>query len=155
VSARDVGFLPGTLTDKTGVYEAPYFSVCRDLYGGDVGAYGKLKHRGTVEFMTTSFARGLTLDDCVVVVDECQNMRYSEIDTIVTRVGQNCRIVFIGDFRQSDLTYQRERRGILDFMRVARGMRSFSTVEFTHDDILRSDLVREYLIARDREGIEP
>lgn len=155
VSSRDPGFLPGSLAEKTGVYEAPYYSVCRDLYGGDVSAYDKLKQKGVVEFMTTSFVRGVTLSDCVVVVDEIQNMRFAEIDTIITRVGHNCRIIFLGDYRQSDLTSDRERRGIVDFTRVVSAMPSFSTIEFTHADILRSDLVREYLIARDREGIIP
>lgn len=148
VSARDPGFLPGTLREKTSIFEAPYHSVCADLYGKD-DAYDILKSRGTIEFLTTSYVRGTTLNDSVVVVDETQNMRYGEIDSIVTRLGKNSRLVVIGDYMQSDLTRLEERRGVQDFLKVARNMRSFDVIEFSHQDILRSGFVKEYLIARD------
>lgn len=153
VSSRDPGFLPGSLKEKVRVYEAPYMSVCSDLYRHG-GAYDNLKSRGIIEFTTTSFIRGTTFNDCVLIVDEIQNMRFAELDTIITRVGRNCRIVLVGDFRQTDLLRADEKRGLGDFVRVIKRMGGFGIVEFTHDDILRSDVVRDYLVARDELGIE-
>lgn len=154
VSSRDPGFMPGNLQEKTRVYETPYYPLLAELYDrGD--AYDVLKTTGVVEFTTTSFVRGTTLRDCVIVVDELQNMSLREIDTVVTRAGENCRVICVGDHRQSDLVRVGERRGILDFTRIADRMPSFSTVTFTHADIVRSGLVREYLTARDGLGIEP
>lgn len=148
VPTRDPGFLPGSLKEKTRVYEDPYYSVCADLYESE-RAYEQLRGREIIDFKTTSYLRGTTMSDCVVVVDEIQNMKYHEIDSVITRIGKNCRLIVLGDYRQSDLVRDQEKQGILDFIRVANHMRSFTHVEFGHQDILRSDLVKEYLIARD------
>lgn len=144
VPTRDVGFLPGKLSEKVGLYELPYHLICSQLFNrGD--AYEVLKSAGSIEFMTTSFVRGTTIDDAVVVVDEFQNMTGHEIDSVVTRLGRNCRVVFCGDSRQSDL----DRNGFGEFMRVASRMPSFRLIEFGPGDILRSDFVREYILARE------
>lgn len=153
VPTRDPGFLPGSLKEKTRVYEEPYEYVCTDLYDHDK-AYELLRNRGTIDFRTTSYLRGTTMSDCVVVVDEIQNMRYHEIDSVVTRIGTNCRLVILGDYRQSDLLRESERGGIQDFIRVADKMKRFTHVEFGANDILRSDFVKEYLITRDELGIK-
>jgi phosphate starvation-inducible protein PhoH and related proteins len=153
VPTRDQGFLPGSLKEKSRVYEAPFVSACSDIYGRQ-DAYDYLKHKGTIEFITTSYIRGITLSDTVIIMDECQNMKFHEIDSVITRIGKNSRIIAIGDFRQSDLTRSDERRGITDFLRVAKAMGSFDLIEFGYDDILRSDTVREYLIVRDKLGIQ-
>ena len=102
VPTRDIGFLPGTEKEKSSVYEEPYQAVSNELFArGD--AYSILKQKSLVEFMTTSFIRGITLKHAVILVDECQNMSFHELDSIITRIGQNCRVIFCGDFRQADL----------------------------------------------------
>lgn len=155
VPTRDMGFLPGNQKEKARVYEAPYYSVCNELFGrGD--AYETLKSKGMIDFITTSFIRGITLDNCVVVVDECQNMAAMELHSIMTRVGQNTTIIFAGDTRQDDLTSVRkkEESGLSEFMRILRKMKSFDFVEFGEQDIVRSELVKEYIITRNQLGLD-
>jgi len=146
VQSRDQGFLPGSVAEKQKVYELPYHSICGELFNrGD--AYGLLKAKGQVEFITTSFVRGITLKDCIVVVDEIQNMNWAELSAIMTRVGDNCRIIFSGDFRQSDLTKEQERVGLKDFVKVIDRLDQFSTIIFTQKDIVRSKLVKDFIVA--------
>lgn len=152
VPTRDMGFLPGSDREKTKVYEAPYYAICTELFGrGD--AYEYLKKRNVVEFISTSFIRGITLNDCIVVVDEMQNATLHELDSVITRIGHNCKVVFCGDFRQSDFTREHERSGLTDFMRVVKNMKSFELVEFEAKDIVRSALVKEYIILKDKMRI--
>lgn len=149
VPTRDMGFLPGNHKEKAMVYEAPYSIISSELFNrGD--AYQILKQKNFVEFISTSFIRGTTLNDCVVIVDEVSNMTLHELDSVITRIGKNCRVIFSGDFRQSDLTKEQERNGLKDFMRILNNMRSFEYVEFDENDIVRSGLVKEYIIAKDR-----
>lgn len=155
VPTRDMGFLPGNAKEKARAYEAPYFSICQDLFGrGD--AYETLKSKNVIEFITSSFIRGITLDNCVVIVDECQNMSSMELHSIMTRVGQNCKIIFCGDTRQDDLTSERkkEESGLSQFMNILRNMEAFEFIEFLEEDIVRSDLVKEYIITRNRLGYD-
>lgn len=152
VPTRDMGFLPGSQKEKARVYEAPYTAIFSELFGrGD--AYEVLKSRGQVNFTTTSFVRGLTFNDCIVIVDECQNMTYHELDSVITRLGDNCRVIFCGDFRQSDFKWDDERAGIMDFMRIIKTMKSFDFIEFYKEDIVRSELVKEYIISKLNIGI--
>lgn len=152
VPSRDVGFLPGNAKEKAKVYEAPYYSIFTELFGrGD--AYDYCKQNGTVEFITTSFIRGQTFDNSIIIVDECQNMSWQELDTIMTRIGNNSRIIFCGDFRQTDLKNAREKEGLFQFMRVVHGMNQFSNVEFGINDIVRSSLVKEYIIEKYRNDL--
>lgn len=147
VPTRDIGFLPGSEKEKTKVYELPYYSIFSELFGrGD--AYDVLKHKDVVKFTTTSFIRGLTIDNAVVIVDECQNLNFHELDSVITRLGSNCRVIFCGDFLQSDFEKNKERQGVLDFMKIISGMDSFGFVEFNREDIVRSDLVKEYICTK-------
>ena len=150
VPTRDMGFLPGSEKEKSKVYEAPYSSICSELFGrGD--AYEILKTKNLINFVTTSYIRGLTLDDTIVIVDECQNMTDMELHSVITRIGENSRIIFSGDFRQNDLIDKRsEESGIIPFMNILRHMNCFKNVEFEEYDIVRSDLVKEYIIIRNR-----
>lgn len=152
VPSRDMGFLPGKLEDKIAVYEDPYRGLCSELTGHPT-AYDYFKKHKIIEFSSTSFLRGMTFRDNTVIVDECQNMTFAELDTIMTRVGDGCRIIFCGDFRQSDLIKDTDRHGLLKFMNVLGSMKSFTSIEFTKDDIVRSKLVKEYIIAKLDKGI--
>jgi predicted ribonuclease YlaK len=153
VSTREIGFLPGTHEDKSELYQIPYKNMVRHMFGMPDDAsfdmlYDNLKHQETISFWSTSFLRGTTLDDAIVIVDECQNLNFHELDSIITRVGQDSKIVFCGDINQSDLQKTNERNGILDFQRILEGMDEFSMVEFGINDIVRSGLVREYLVRK-------
>lgn len=146
---RDIGFLPGSIEEKIGVYEAPYIALCTELFGR-ADAYSILKSKGVIEFIPTSFVRGVTIQDSIIILDEVNNCTFHEIDSIITRPGKNCRLLICGDMRQSDLTREQERAGLGDFIRIVDRMKSFSHIEFEEEDIVRSDLVKEYLIAKER-----
>lgn len=152
VPTRDMGFLPGNNKEKAKVYEAPYQAIFNELFDrGD--AYEFLKNKNLVDFISTSFIRGITLNDCIIVVDEIANMTLHELDSVITRVGKNCKIIFCGDFRQSDFTKDHERNGLKDFMRIINKMESFEFVDFDENDIVRSRMVKEYIIAKTRLNI--
>lgn len=151
VPTRDMGFLPGNQGEKSRAYEMPYFPIAKDLFNrGD--AYDILKQKKIINFITTSFIRGTTINDSVIIVDEVENMTFHEIDSVITRVGKNCRIIFCGDFRQSDLAKSEDRNGLLKFMDIVDKLRNFAYVEFGKDDIVRSGLVRDYIIAKTNLG---
>ena len=153
VPTRDIGFLPGTDKEKSAVYEEPYKDVARELFQrGD--AYEVLKQKFIVEFMTTSFIRGITIDNAVILIDECQNMTFHELDSIITRVGLNCRIMFCGDFRQDDFSGKRENSGMVEFMKILERTNRFDMVDFQIEDIVRSDLVKDYIIAKHEMGYD-
>ena len=152
VQTREQGFMPGSKAQKEAVFEAPYTDIVNDLFGrGD--AYQILKTKGMVKFMTSSFVRGLTFDNAIIIVDECQSMTYHELDTIITRVGESSKIVFCGDTKQDDLEISRNRAdisGLAEFLRVLDRVNSFETIKFTPEDIVRSGLVKEYILAKER-----
>lgn len=146
VPSRDMGFLPGSIQEKSKVYEEPYRAIFAELFNrGD--AYEILKQKGTVQFVTTSFIRGSTWDDSIVLVDEFQNLSWGELNTVITRIGENSRIVFSGDGKQDDLTSERfnQESGIAQFLSVLNKMDSFDCFDFKPADIVRSDFVREYI----------
>ena len=153
VSTREIGFLPGTHEDKSELYQVPYKNMVRNMFhmpdqmSFDM-LYDNLKSQETISFWSTSFLRGTTLDDAVIIVDECQNLNFHELDSIMTRVGQDSKIVFCGDVNQSDLIKTNERNGILDFQRILENMEEFSMVEFGIGDIVRSGLVKSYIISK-------
>jgi predicted ribonuclease YlaK len=105
-------------------------------------------------FLTTSFLRGITLDNAVIIVDECQNLTFHELDTIITRVGQDSKIIFCGDFFQTDLMKHSDKQGMVNFMKILDAMEQFDNIEFTIGDIVRSGFVKEYLINKIRLGVE-
>jgi phosphate starvation-inducible protein PhoH len=153
VPTRDQGFLPGKKQDKEAVYEAPYIKNAKKMFGNK-DAYARLKQQGQLEFMSTSYIRGDTFDNCIMVVDEINNMTGHELDSVITRVGENCRIIFCGDGRQSDFVKESDRSGLRDFMRVLDEMSSFHYTEFEVDDIVRSGLVKEYIIAKHKLNVK-
>ena len=152
VQSRDQGFLPGSVAEKSKVYELPYQAICTELYNrGD--AYSILKSKGQIEFITTSFVRGITLKNCIVIVDECQNLSGPELDTIMTRVGDNCKIIFCGDIRQTDLIYDKEKAGLKKFISIVESLKDFAQINFTMHDCVRSGIVKKYMIAREELDI--
>ena len=158
VATREIGFLPGDHDDKAALYQIPYKNMVKYMFQLPTETdfemlYGNLKQQETIKFWSTSFLRGTTLDNSIIIVDEFQNMNFHELDSIITRVGENSRIIFCGDGRQSDLQKDKERNGISDFMDVLRRMPSFDVIEFDIDDIVRSGLVKEYLIAKMETGL--
>jgi phosphate starvation-inducible protein PhoH len=154
VPTRDMGFLPGNQKEKMKVYEAPYYAICTELFDRS-DAYEILKQKNAIEFISTSFIRGITMNNCYVIVDEVNNMTFHELDSVITRIGKGCRVLFCGDFRQSDLTKEQERNGLKDFMKVISKLNDFVHVDFLEQDIVRSKLVKEYIIARQKLGLQP
>ena len=151
VPTRDMGFLPGNWQQKSAVYSEPYRQIASELYGrGD--AYDILSNKNMVEFITTSFVRGTTFRNCVIVVDEMNNMNFHELDSLITRVGENCRIIFCGDYRQTDLTLEQDKNGLKQFQKILNNIESFTSFEFGVDDIVRSGIVREYIIEKSNLG---
>jgi len=152
VQTREQGFMPGSKAQKEAVFEGPYTDIVNDLFSrGD--AYQVLKQKGMIEFMSSSFVRGLTFDNSVIIVDECQSMTYHELDTIITRVGESSKIIFCGDTKQDDLQQSRNRAdisGLYDFVKVLNVIPSFGVVRFGVEDIVRSGLVKEYIIAKEK-----
>ena len=150
VQSRDVGFTPGSLEEKLSLYEQPYMQIYHTLFNRR-DAYEQLKDSGKIEFVSTSFIRGMSFDDSIIVVDECQNMNWEEMSTIMTRVGYRSKIIFCGDYRQTDLyRSNKDKSGLWKFHEIAKSMQSFTSVEFTTDDIVRSSLVKDFLIAVDK-----
>lgn len=150
VQTRDIGFLPGSEEEKTEVYEAPYRAICNDLFPFSK-SYDNLKKNGYVEFMSTSFVRGITLKNCIVIVDECQSQTFHELESVITRVGDNCRIFFCGDTKQNDLVKHRgDQSGLEEFLKILDKIDDFGIVSFTVHDIVRSGLVKAYLLAKER-----
>lgn len=154
VASREMGFLKGGPSEKTKVFETPYYGICEQLIGR-ADAYPMLKSVGKIEFIPTSFIRGVTWDNSVIIIDEPQNMNSMELHTVFTRVGTNSRIIFAGDTKQDDLTSKRynEESGFPAFKKILEEMEEFASVEFGHEDILRSDLIKSYIIIRERLGM--
>ena len=146
VPSREIGHLPGDEKEKTDVYLAPYKAICQDLFQTEQ-AYERLVEQKNIEFMITSFVRGITIDNSVIIVDECQNMNFQELSSIMTRVGEGSKIIFCGDFKQTDLCKKHDQSGLREFVEVINRMPSFRNVEFEVDDIVRSSLVKEFIVA--------
>ena len=146
VPSRDMGFLPGSVKEKIKVYEEPYKEICDNLFGRGDG-YDILKTKRLVEFTTTSYLRGLTFNDSIVIVDELQNMSFAELDTVMTRMGDNSRVMFCGDFRQTDLQ-EKDRVGLMKFLNITKRMNNFEYIEFGKQDIVRSGIVKDYIIKK-------
>jgi predicted ribonuclease YlaK len=158
VATREIGFLPGDHEDKSSLYQIPYKNMVQSMFempddnSYDM-LYDNLKQQETISFWSTSFIRGTTLDNSIVIIDECQNLNFHELDSIITRVGQDTKIVFCGDASQTDLVKISERSGILDFQRILNKMPEFSLVEFGVEDIVRSGLVKSYIINKINLGL--
>jgi predicted ribonuclease YlaK len=158
VATREIGFLPGDHEDKSSLYQIPYKNMVKYMFkmpdeNSFEMLYGNLKNQGTISFWSTSFIRGTTFDNAILLIDECQNLNFHELDSIITRVGENTRIIFCGDVVQSDLVKENERNGIVNFLRIIQDMKEFSCVEFGVDDIVRSGLVKSYLVSKLNLGL--
>ena len=152
VPPRDIGHLPGSETEKAEIFETPYKSIFTDLFRrGD--AYSLLRKKSVIDFRTTSYVRGITLDNTIVIVDECQNLSFHELDSIITRVGDNCKIIFCGDIRQTDFTKTTDKNGINTFVDIIKNIPEISFVEFMPEDIVRSDFVKTYILEKLKRDI--
>ena len=155
---REIGFLPGDEEDKSALYQVPYDNMVRFMFKMPTEdqfdfLYDRLRQQGSLMFLSTSFLRGITLDNAIIIVDECQNLNFHELDTIMTRVGQDSKIMFCGDFDQSDLSKEREREGLGNFMKIINEMKEFHLCEFDIGDIVRSGLVRSYIVQKYNTGL--
>ena len=158
VPTREIGFLPGDHEDKAHLYQIPYQNMVKYMFKmPDDPAfemlYDNLKAQETISFWSTSFLRGTTLDNAIVLVDECQNLNFHELDSIMTRVGNDSKIIFAGDIAQTDLVKTNEKNGILDFMKILEIMDEFANIEFDVNDIVRSGLIRNYIITKLQIGL--
>ena len=158
IPTREIGFLPGDEEDKAALYQVPYQNMVQFMFEQPNeqafnNLYDKLKGQGSLYFLSTSFLRGLTFDNTVVIVDECQNLNFHELDTIITRIGQDSRIIFCGDFDQTDLQRTNEINGLFNFVKILEEMEEFNCTEFTIGDIVRSGFIRSYLINKIKLGI--
>lgn len=152
VPSRDMGFLPGSMKEKIAVYEEPYREICDSLFGRGDG-YDILKMKGIIQFTTTSFLRGLTFNNAIVILDESQNLSFQEADTVMTRMGDESRIIVCGDYRQTDLLKPYEKEGITQLMAITNRINTFQSVDFEKDDIVRSGLVKQYIIQKASIGL--
>lgn len=147
VATRDMGHMPGKLEEKASLYEMPYEQIVNDLTMHEDG-YNIMKHRKFLKFATTSYLRGITLDNTIIIVDEASNCTLHELDSIITRLGANSKIIFCGDFRQTDLTKDGDKRGFLKFMEIMKRLKGVSFIEFEVEDIVRSEFVKSYILAK-------
>jgi predicted ribonuclease YlaK len=148
VQSREIGHLPGSVDEKMEIYQQPYRQICETLFGRK-DAWDRLEEQGHIEFISTSFIRGMSFDDAIIIVDEMQNMTFEEIDTVMTRVGHRSKIIWCGDYRQTDLNKKKnDVSGLLKFFDIAYHMDAFTRIEFTPDDIVRSSLVKDYILAK-------
>ena len=147
VQVRDQGFVPGSLEEKMAIYEMPYVDICSTLFGRD-GAWNRLREQKRIQFMSTTAIRGVTLDDAIIIVDECQSMTWHELNSIISRCGYRSKIIFVGDLKQNDLLKNKhDVSGLTEFLKIARTMSEFTEISFTPDDIIRSSLVKSWIIA--------
>jgi predicted ribonuclease YlaK len=158
IPTREIGFLPGDEEDKAALYQVPYSNMMQFMFEQPNEQafsmlYDRLKAQGSFYFLSTSFLRGLTFDNSIIIVDECQNLNFHELDTIITRVGQDSKISFCGDFGQSDLTRMNEKNGLMNFLQILQEMNEFNCTEFGIADIVRSGFVRNYLIQKTKLGM--
>ena len=158
VATREIGFLPGDHEDKSSLYQIPYKNMVKHMFEMPDDPsfemlYANLKAQETISFWSTSFLRGTTLDNAIVIVDECQNLNFHELDSLITRIGQDSKVIFAGDVAQTDLQKTAEKDGILDFQRILQEMEEFSLIEFGLDDIVRSGLVKSYIINKINLGL--
>ena len=148
VPTRDLGFLPGTVEEKLSAFETPYQQMCTELFN-DKNSYETLKTKNQIEFLSTSYIRGTTFNNSILIIDECQNLTFHELDSIITRVGNNCRIIFCGDYYQSDFKQAKDKAGIIEFIDIIEHLNRFSVIEFDWKDIVRSDFVRDYIMTKE------
>lgn len=151
VPTREMGYLPGDKEAKEEAFTTPYKSICNELFG-DKTSYGKMVTGNQLKFESTSFIRGQTFDNCIIIVDEMQNLNFHELDSVVTRVGRHSKIIFSGDYKQSDFKYDDDKNGIIKFLQIVEQLKNFSIINFGWEDIVRSDFVRDYIMTKEMLG---
>lgn len=152
VPTREIGFLPGSIKEKIDAYTGPYKSICAQLFD-DKEAFDRLMNQGAIDFISTSYLRGETFDDAVILVDEMQNLTFHELDSVITRVGMNCRLILCGDYHQTDFQKDTDKKGLRKFINIIEHMTKFDVVNFTWSDIVRSDFVRDYIMTKEMLGV--
>ena len=153
VPTREIGYLPGSVEEKLEAYTGPYRAATHELFN-DIKAYDKLVHNNYITFESTSFIRGVTYDNSIILVDEMQNLNFHELDSVITRVGEATKIIFCGDYHQSDFKQEKDKSGINQFLEILDNMKSFTHVQFGWEDIVRSDFVRDYIMTKEWMGIK-
>ena len=153
VPTRDMGFLPGDEQEKKDAYTRPYIGITAELFGRSDAWLG-LQVSEKVQFESTSFIRGLTWDDAIIVVDEMQNLNFHELDSVITRVGENTKLILCGDYYQSDFHWDTDKKGISKFIKIMKLLDRFKVIEFTWEDIVRSDLVKDYIMVKEQMKIK-
>lgn len=148
VPTRDIGFLPGNEDEKKEAYTAPYRGILSEIFG-DKEAWMKLSKTDTIAFESTSFIRGVTFNDTILIIDEMQNLTFHELDSVITRIGNNCKIIFCGDFHQSDFRFQDEKEGLLKFLNILEQLKDFTMINYDWKDIVRSGIVRDYIMTKE------
>ena len=151
VPTRELGFLPGDKEAKEEAFTVPYKSICNELFG-DKNSYNKMVTAKQIKFESTSFIRGTTFDNCIIVVDEMQNLNFHELDSVITRVGRHSKIIFCGDYKQSDFRYDDDKDGIVKFLQIVEQLKNFTIINFGWEDIVRSDFVRDYIMTKEMLG---
>ena len=151
VPTREMGFLPGDKEAKEEAFTSPYKSICTELFG-DKSSYQKMVTAGQIRFESTSFIRGATFDNSIIVVDEMQNLNFHELDSVITRVGRNSKVIFCGDYKQSDIKYDDDKQGIVKFLQIVEQLKNFTIINFGWEDIVRSDFVRDYIMTKEMLG---
>ena len=151
VPTRDMGFLPGTKAEKEEAFITPYKTICNELFG-DKASYSKMINANQIQFESTSFIRGTTFDNTIIVVDEMQNLNFHELDSVITRVGQQSKIIFSGDYNQSDFKFDDDKCGIIKFLQIVEQLKYFCIINFGWEDIVRSDFVRDYIMTKEMLG---
>ena len=152
VPTRELGFLPGSKEEKEDVFTSPYKNIANELFG-DNNSWGRAITAKKISFESTSFIRGLTLDNSVILVDEMQNLSFHELDSVITRVGKHSRIIFAGDYLQSDFKFKDDKDGIIKFLSIVEQLKKFEIVNFGWEDIVRSDFVRDYIMTKEMLGM--
>lgn len=148
VPTREIGFLPGNEEEKKDAYTGPYRGMVAELFD-DADAWNKLIHQRAIQFWSTSFIRGLTINNAIVIVDEMQNLNFHELDSVATRIGNNCKFIMCGDYYQSDFDRDKDKNGILRFLEIIESMKYFEHIQFGWEDIVRSGFVREYIMTKE------
>jgi phosphate starvation-inducible protein PhoH and related proteins len=151
VPTRDMGFLPGSKEEKEDVFLSPYKAICCELFG-DKASYNKMISANQIQFESTSFIRGTTFDNSIIIVDEMQNLNFHELDSVITRVGKHSKIIFSGDYKQSDFKYDDDKQGIVKFLQIVEQLKNFTIINFGWEDIVRSDFVRDYIMTKEMLG---
>lgn len=151
VPTRDMGFLPGTKEEKEAAFTTPYMAICHELFG-DKSSYNKMISAKQIRFESTSFIRGTTFDNTIIIVDEMQNLNFHELDSVITRVGKHSKIIFSGDYKQSDFKYNDDKDGIVRFLQIVEQLKNFNIINFGWEDIVRSDFVRDYIMTKEMLG---